>query len=375
MQELQNYLAVRDYLNSTFFEREEIIEGLMTALLAQENALLIGPPGTAKSDITMLMSRCFNGIKYFQWLLTEFSTPEEIFGAYNLQDLAKGIYKRNTDYKLPVSHVAFLDEVFKGSSAILNSLLTILNERLFYDYGPPVKTPIMSVFGASNELPEQGDGLDAINDRFVMRFVVNPIKDKNNFKQFLLSKSANNGITMAPIVSGKDLVTLQNTVPQVKVDSSVADTLQTIREELIQSDIKEPSTRRFGKCIRILQAAALLEGSNVVDYTHLRVLKNVLWLDVEEKDTVASIVAKHCVDTFTSKLQEISKMAKDVYSNGMNTNTTDSTVEALKKLKEIETTLEALKGQHPNKQTKIDDEIKKVESYIKDTTESFIMKK
>ena len=100
----------------------------------------------------------------------------------------------------------------------------------------------MSVFGASNELPEQGDGLDAINDRFVMRFLVNPIKDNNNFKQFLLSKAANNGLSMTPIVSGKDLVTLQNMVPQVKVDSSIADTLQTIREELIQADIKDQQT-------------------------------------------------------------------------------------------------------------------------------------
>lgn len=368
-------MAVRDYLNNCFVEREEIIDGLMIALLAKENALLIGPPGTAKSDMVMTMARCFNGIKYFQWLLTEFSTPEEINGAYNLQDLSKGIYRRNTDFKLPVSHIVFLDEVFKGSSAILNSLLTILNEKLFYDYGPPQKTPIMSVFGASNELPEEGDGLDAINDRFVMRFVVSPIVDSNNFKKFLLSKATKSGIALAPIVSGKDLVTLQNMVAQVKVDSSLVDTIQTIREELIKSDIKEPSTRRFGKCIRIIQAAALLEGSNVVDYTHLKVLKNVMWLDIEEKDTVASIIAKHSVDTFSCKLQEIATQAKDVYENGINTSTTDSTIEAVKKLKIIEDDLKKMKEQYPNKQTKIDDVIKKVTEYMKTATESFILAK
>ncbi len=372
MQELKNYLSVKDYLNNCFIEREELIDGIMITLLAQENALLIGPPGTGKSDIVMSMSRCFNGLKYFQWLLTEFSTPEEIFGAYNLQDLSKGIYRRNTEYKLPVSHISFLDEVFKGSSAILNSLLTILNERLFYDYGLPQKTPIMSVFGASNELPEQGDGLDAINDRFVMRFVVNPIKENNNFKKFLHSKTANNGITMAPIVSGKDLATLQNMVLQIKVDAGLVDTIQEIREELIQSDIKEPSTRRFGKCIRILQAAALLDGSNVVDFTHLKVLKNVLWQDIEEKVTVASIVAKYCVDTFTSTLQAVATRAKDVYENGKNSNTTDNTVESLRKLKEIEKELDSLKSQYPNKETKINEEIKKVKEFISLTTESFL---
>lgn len=372
MQELKNIISVKEYLNSMFVERKEMIDGLLIALLAQENALLIGPPGTAKSDIVMKMAQCFNGIKYFQWLLTEFSTPEEINGAYNLQDLSKGIYKRNTAFKMPESHIVFLDEVFKGSSAILNSLLTILNEKLFYDYGPAQKTPIMSVFGASNELPEQGDGLDAINDRFVMRFLVEPIKETKNYKKFLLAKTTNNNVVMTPIVSGKDLVTLQGMVTKVQVDNDIVDTVLEIKDELIKEDVKEPSTRRFGKCINILKATALLDGNNVVDFTHLRVLKHILWTELEEREVVASIVAKYCVDTFSSKLQDIAATANDVYTNGTNTNTTDSIIESLRKLKEIQGELEELKRKNPNKVNVIDKELKSITEFISNTTNSFL---
>ena len=104
--------------------------------------------------------------------ITAFTTPEDMFGPVSLSELEKGVYKRNTDHKMPAAHLSFLDEIFKANSAILNALPTLINERLFYNNGIPHETPLISVIGASNEYPEEGEGLEALFDRFLLRFEV-----------------------------------------------------------------------------------------------------------------------------------------------------------------------------------------------------------
>ena len=101
--------------------------------------LMIGPAGTAKSALSVELAKIVQGTEYFQWLLTRFSTPEEVFGPLSLKDLEQGVYKRNTTTKMPEANLVFLDEIFKANSAILNSLLTLINERLFYNNGTPVR--------------------------------------------------------------------------------------------------------------------------------------------------------------------------------------------------------------------------------------------
>lgn len=151
---LNRIANIKSYLNQKFFEREEVIDALFIALVARQHTLLIGAPGTAKSALVMEFSQQVTGTNYFQWLLTRFSTPEELFGPVSLEALEKGVYKRNTAHKLPEADITFLDEIFKANSAILNSLLTLINERLFYNNGTPIKTPLHSVIGGSNEYPE-----------------------------------------------------------------------------------------------------------------------------------------------------------------------------------------------------------------------------
>ena len=147
---------IKKALNQKYFEREKEIEAILTAVLSRQHVLLIGPAGTGKSALSAELSNMIKGSSYFQWLLTRFSTPEELFGALSLHELEKGVYKRNTTSKLPEAHFAFLDEIFKANSAILNSLLTLINERLFYNGEMPVKSPLMSIIGSSNEYPEDG---------------------------------------------------------------------------------------------------------------------------------------------------------------------------------------------------------------------------
>src|ERR1043166_443879 len=180
---------IRDELGQAFLERTEVIDGALAALLAGQHVLLIGPPGTAKSMLADELCRRLEGASYFQWLLTKFTTPEELFGAVSLRALENDDYRRVTTHKLPEAHIAFLDEVFKANSSILNSILTVLNERRFHNGREVVEVPLITLFGASNELPEE-DELQALYDRFLLRFVVGYIADDFRFLRMLQSKPA-----------------------------------------------------------------------------------------------------------------------------------------------------------------------------------------
>ena len=177
LQQLRTDLAAR------FPERREAIDGALTAVLAGEHVLFLGPPGTAKSALVRAIAQAFGG-SYFERLLTKFSTPEELFGPISLKALEQDRYQRVTTAKLPEAEFAFVDEVFKANSAILNSLLTAMNERLFHNDGAPMQMPLVSLFGASNELPE-GRDLEALFDRFLLRFEVGYLLQPGNLKLVL----------------------------------------------------------------------------------------------------------------------------------------------------------------------------------------------
>jgi len=251
---LQKVDAIRTYLNTIWQEREAEVEGLITALVARQHVLMIGPPGTGKTFVTLALSKLIDGFSYFSWLMTKFTTPEELFGPYDLMKLQQGAYERITAGKLPTANVAYLDELWKANSAILNSLLTLINERLFYN-GTRIETcPLATLIGSSNEYPQEE--LQAAFDRFMLRFETRYIRDDANFAQMLF------GNTMTPPapLQFNELEVLQKAVETVVMDQSVVDALIAIKRDLEQEGIVI-SDRRWFQCARgILPARLCWQG-------------------------------------------------------------------------------------------------------------------
>jgi MoxR-like ATPase len=174
----QRILAMMNALKTYFVAKDEVIELMTLATLAQEPMLLIGRPGTAKSDLVIRFCEALGvaGNDYFEYMLTKFTEPSEIVGPIDIARLKEGRYVRKVDGKLPEARIVFLDEIFKSNSAILNTLLTIINERKFYQDGKPVPVAMRMLFAATNEIPEFTE-LDALKDRFVLKIESKSVKD------------------------------------------------------------------------------------------------------------------------------------------------------------------------------------------------------
>ncbi len=275
---------IREELGQLFLERAEVIDGALAALLAGQHVLLIGPPGTAKSMLADELCRRLDGSAYFQWLLTKFTTPEEVFGAVSLRALENDDYRRVTTRKLPEAHIAFLDEVFKANSSILNSLLTVMNERRFHNGREVLDVPLITLFGASNELPED-DELQALYDRFLVRFVVGYIADDFRFLRMLQGKPA----ASRTMLSLAELRSLQEATLRVTVPQHVFRSLADIRRELGRKQIIA-SDRRYHQAVRLLQARSYLDDHDTVTEVELFFLENVFWRDPKERDETRTTI-------------------------------------------------------------------------------------
>lgn len=350
---MEKYLSKLDeminVLNAKFYEREAEIEALLIAVLARQHILIIGPSGTAKSELAISLAKMMQGARYFQWLLTRFSTPEELFGPLSLKHLEQGVYKRNTETKMPEANIVFLDEIFKANSAILNSLLTIMNERVFYNDGNPAQVPLMTVIGASNEFPEEGEGLEALYDRFLFRFEVDYIKEDINF----ISMMKNEGEVMQlPTMTLDDLTQLQFLTDRVVIQDEVYNALSTIRKELRDEGI-QPSDRRFKQSLRLLQARALIRKKNTVAVEDMIILEHTLWETIDQKDTVSLIVHRHAQDQVIRALDAIRTEAKEIFTMIKRDASVEAGMEANQKMIALELDLEKLKKRHGNREAEI----------------------
>ncbi|WP_193065144.1 AAA family ATPase [Oceanobacillus oncorhynchi] len=366
MGNLDKLKEIKDALNNKFIERDKEIEAILIALLSRQHMLMIGPAGTGKSALSAELSNIIDGSSYFQWLLTKFSTPEELFGPLSLKELENGVYKRNVKSKMPEAHIVFLDEIFKANSAILNSLLTLINERLFYNNSQPVSSPLMTVVGSSNEYPEEDEGLEALFDRFLLRFEIDYIGDESNFISMLKGQGQNQ--TM-PSMTLKELENLQFLCDMVMIPDEVYEALSAMRIDLKDQAI-HPSDRRFKQSLSILQAKALTEQRQEVKLKDLLVLEHTLWENVDQKVKVSEIVQNRALDVVSKKILEVETDVDSVMAamDDPNQDKTEIVLEANKKIQTMLKELKELKTSHPSR-SEIDVTISKIQGKQREISE------
>ncbi len=351
----EKFTQARKELSFALIERDEEIDLVLTALVANEHVLLVGPPGCGKSLLLdSLLS--WTGGKKFSILFTKFTVPEECFGPISLTALKEDRYLRVTTGKLPEADFAFCDEIFKASSAVLNALLKLLNERTF-DAGDGVvrRVPLKLVVAASNEWPspDTGQELAALFDRFALRKAVSPIRSRVGRERLLWTPDHTPKLstTVTPI----EVELARRAAAALPWSAAARAALELILAELAREGVR-PGDRRQFKTVGVVRAFAYLCGADEVRPEHLEVAQHCLWDSPEEQpQKVAQVIARIANPTgmrVTQLLLEVEGVlvATDVRNLA-------EAAKAAAKLGEVDKQLTGLSG---------DGRVEKARAYVKD---------
>ena len=340
------FRAIEAEMGLTFVERAEPIRGLLAGLLAGQHVVLLGPPGTGKSAMAGDLCGRIGG-RYFSWLLTSFSAPEELFGPYSLKALEQDRYERIPAGKLPEADVAFLDETFKANSAILNAMLGVLNEGVFHNNGGPVRIPLLMAIGASNELPEDREALGALWDRFSLRYVVDYIRDPQAFEAMMTGARAPARRTEITV---DDVRAARAEVAAVRLNGALSAMID-LRAKL--RDLQIPaSDRRWKAMIPLLKANAWLDGRDVAGEDDVAILAHALWQEPSQIVQVRQLVLS-VANPLLQRATDLLDQGREVHGAAMaawakaqqdeGVNSSAAALEATKKLRNIARELEQVR--------------------------------
>lgn len=334
---LERFKQLLGEMNRGIYEKETEISLSLLAALAGESIILLGPPGVAKSMVARQLKTAFRDAQSFEYLMSRFSTPDEIFGPVSIQKLkTSDTYERAMEGYLPTADVVFLDEIWKAGPAIQNTLLTVINEKIFRNGNREMHLPLKLLVAASNELPAKGEGLEALWDRFVIRIESRPIKLEKNFRAMLLEShadfSGSTGILgHADFADNADFSDLKITAEEyaewaekickIGVKEEVLDAISAIRKSLRAVNVDEAaerrniyvSDRRWKNIVRLLRTSAFMQDREEVDICDLLPIYHCLWQEPEERDAIRNIVIRALFSPFADKLVEMKNaLAEDI---------------------------------------------------------------
>ena len=352
---IERFKLLLQEMNRGIYEKETEISLSLLAALAGESIILLGPPGVAKSMVARQLKTAFREAQSFEYLMSRFSTPDEIFGPVSIQKLkTSDTYERAVEGYLPTADVVFLDEIWKAGPAIQNTLLTVINEKIFRNGNREMHLPLKLLVAASNELPAKGEGLEALWDRFVIRIESRPIKLEKNFRAMLLeaptdflgptdftdstdssgSKGKSDSTDFSSptdFTDSTDFSDLKITAEEyaewaekickIGVKEEVLDAISAIRKSLRAVNVDEAaerrniyvSDRRWKNIVRLLRTSAFMQDREEVDICDLLPIYHCLWQEPEERDAIRSIVIRALFSPFAEKLVEMKNaLAEDI---------------------------------------------------------------
>lgn len=350
--------ALRAEMRAAFVERNGEIDGALTALLAGEHVLLLGSPGTAKSALAEILCESLSDATYFEYLLTKFTTPEELFGPMSVKGLQEDRFRRVTRARLPEAHVAFLDEIFKANSSILNALLTLANEREFDNDGARTKTPLETIVGASNELPESGD-LEALYDRFMFRYWLSYIADRGNMKSMLLSPEPKTTVR----ITTAELAQLRDDAQATPISDAMLEVLLDVKDATERAGVRA-SDRRWRKILKALRCYAYLQGDTEVTDDHFDLLPELLWREPKERTALVQEVGK-IANPMAARATEIIDAARETFNSLPNVGDGKAkflaeAADANASFDQMESELHTLITEHPTKARKLNDAMEEI---------------
>ena len=365
---IERFKLLLQEMNRGIYEKETEISLSLLAALAGESIILLGPPGVAKSMVARQLKTAFRDAQSFEYLMSRFSTPDEIFGPVSIQKLkTSDTYERAVEGYLPTADVVFLDEIWKAGPAIQNTLLTVINEKIFRNGNREMHLPLKLLVAASNELPAKGEGLEALWDRFVIRIESRPIKLEKNFRAMLLDSHADfSGSTRVlghadlAFPSAADFQFADNAdfsgsmgessstdsmdfsdsadfsdlkitaeeyaewaekICKIGVKEEVLDAISAIRKALRAVNVDEAaerrniyvSDRRWKNIVRLLRTSAFMQDREEVEICDLLPIYHCLWQEPEERDAIRAIVIRALFSPFADKLVEMKNaLAEDI---------------------------------------------------------------